>query len=209
MNKKIISIAILMYLVIMCIMVNNVSVEDDIAKATELTAGVTSEVANDLTIEDIPEVVECTPEPVEAPIREPEVERYIYYDIPLDNSLQREIADIANEYGFDYELILSIMYVESGYKANTIGDHGDSYGLMQVQPKWCKSIINDLGVTNLLDPISNTRVGCAVLRDIIERNNCDIYSALRRYNTGNAKSSAGIRYADKVLDYKRKLKEAN
>lgn len=207
--KKVIAIVIVLDIFFIFYLVktkgndNNIKVEAE----TELTAGVTSEVVKDLTIEVSSEVVECAPDPVEAPIPEADIERYIYYDISLDKSLQKAISDVATEYGFDYELILSIMYVESGFKPNTIGDHGDSYGLMQVQPKWCRDIITDLGITNLLDPISNTRVGCAILRDIINRYDCDIYTALRRYNTGNATSSAGIRYADKVLNYKSKLKE--
>ena len=129
-------------------------------------------------------------------VQEIEVVKYIYYDVPFDVDTQREITDVCSEYNLTYELILGVISVEcASFEPNTLGDGGNSFGLMQIQPKWWSETMAQEGVTNLLDPIQNVRCGCAILRDLCKKYGT-VYRALQYYNTGDADSNNG--YADKV-----------
>lgn len=129
-------------------------------------------------------------------VQEIEYVKYIYYDVPLDVDTQREIADVCSEYGLTYELILSVISVEcASFEPDTLGDGGNSFGLMQIQPKWWSGTMVREGVVDLLDPIQNIKCGCAILRDLTKKYGT-VYRALQYYNTGNADSNNG--YADKV-----------
>lgn len=129
-------------------------------------------------------------------VQEIEYVKYIYYDVPLDVATQREIADVCSEYNLTYELILSVISVEcASFEPDTLGDGGNSFGLMQIQPKWWSETMAREGVTNLLDPIQNIKCGCAILRDLTKKYGT-VYRALQYYNTGDADSNNG--YADKV-----------
>ena len=130
---------------------------------------------------------------------EPEiVDNYIYYDVPLDLAAQREITDICTEYGISYELILGVVWVESTFKADALGDNGNSFGLMQIQPKWWNKTMEREGVTNLLDPIQNIRCGCAILQELKNRYDTE-YEVLQAYNTGRPDIYNG--YAERVYQY--------
>lgn len=120
---------------------------------------------------------------------------YVFYDVPFDVDTQKYISDICSEYGLEYELILGIISVESTFKADTIGDGGNSFGLMQIQPKWWGEIMECEGVTDLLNPLENIRCGCAILQELKNRYGTE-YRALQAYNTGNPDSNNG--YAEKV-----------
>lgn len=131
--------------------------------------------------------VEETAEPVDA-IR-------IYDNISLDEELQRLVWQACEESGCPYELVLSIIFCESSYR-NVNGDGGNSIGYMQIQPRWHRARMEKLGVTDLTDPLSNFRVGCDLLAELLEK--YSVEDALSVYNTGGT----GYRkYANKVLSY--------
>jgi hypothetical protein len=120
---------------------------------------------------------------------------YIFYDIPLDLETQKEIIKICSEYGFSYELILGMISVESDFRPKVIGDDGNTFGLMQIQPRWWYEIMERENVTNLLDPLQNIRCGCAILRELKEKYGTE-YRALQAYNTGKPNTNNG--YAERV-----------
>lgn len=142
------------------------------------------------TIIEIPPIVDTTPSPVTPPEKD-----YIFYDVPFDMDTQKEIIEICSEYDISYELILGMISVESTFKSNNIGDGGDSFGLMQIQPKWWYEIMEREGVTDLLNPFQNIRCGCAIVRELKNTYGTE-YRALQAYNTGNPDSNNG--YAEKV-----------
>ena len=120
---------------------------------------------------------------------------YIFYDVPFDLDTQKEIIKICSEYGFSYELILGMISVESSFRPGVIGDGGNSFGLMQIQPRWWSAVMEREGVTNLLDPLQNIRCGCAILRELKDKYGTE-YRALQAYNTGRPNTNNG--YAEKV-----------
>lgn len=135
-------------------------------------------------------VSEPTPEP------EPE-EKFRYYDhISLEYDLQELLWAACEETGCPYELALAVIFRESTYR-NVNGDNGNSIGYMQVQPRWHQERMERLGVTDLSDPLSNFRVGCDLLAELIEKYG-SVESALTCYNTGSHGTS---KYADRVLAY--------
>ena len=135
-------------------------------------------------------VSEPTPEP------EPE-EKFRYYDhISLEYDLQELLWAACEETGCPYELALAVIFRESTYR-NVNGDNGNSIGYMQVQPRWHQERMERLGVTDLSDPLSNFRVGCDLLAELIEKYG-SVESALTCYNTGSPGTS---KYADRVLAY--------
>lgn len=135
-------------------------------------------------------VSEPTPEP------EPE-EKFRYYDhISLEYDLQELLWAACEETGCPYELALAVIFRESTYR-NVNGDNGNSIGYMQVQPRWHQERMERLGVTDLSDPLSNFRVGCDLLTELIEKYG-SVESALTCYNTGSPGTS---KYADRVLAY--------
>lgn len=122
----------------------------------------------------------------------------ILYDVPLDAELQLHIIEVAEERGIDPAIILAMAFRESTYNANCIGDGGDSYGLLQVQPKWHKKRMEKLGCTDLLDPFQNVTVAVDYLAEQLDRYGNDFARALTAYNRGSYNGTV-TQYAKNVL----------
>jgi soluble lytic murein transglycosylase-like protein len=143
----------------------------------------------------IAETTEVVTEPTEAEIPTEEVTEpcVTLYDVPLDYDLQLHIISEAVEHNIDPAIIIAMAYKESRYKANAIGDNGNSYGLLQIQPKWHYKRMKKLGCTDLLDPYQNVTVGVDYLAEQIDRYGGDLAKGLTAYNKGH--------YAGKVTNY--------
>lgn len=119
----------------------------------------------------------------------------------IETDVDALIVEVASEYGLPWELVRAVCWAESGFDPNAISSTGD-YGLMQV------SYINHgwLGLTEPLDPRSNLRAGCEILKDALEFCGGDFTRALMCYNRGRAYALAQWRdgifstaYTEKVL----------
>ena len=120
------------------------------------------------------------------------------------HALPEQILEVEKEFGVDKTLILSMVYQESRCKADAVGASGDT-GLMQIIPRWHQDRIEDLGVSNLLDPLDNMRVGASLLSYLgVNSNPMD---ALVVYNGGYARPLVSYTYANKVLDRKAEYDE--
>ena len=115
----------------------------------------------------------------------------LYYDVPLDIDLQEHIFAVCEIYDVDPAVIISMIARESSFRANAMGDGGESYGLMQIKKKWHKARMERLGVTDLLDPYQNVTVGIDLLSELL-RYGDSLEWALMCYNGGYA-------YADKRI----------
>lgn len=130
----------------------------------------------------------------DTPASEPEPP-YLREDIPLEPEMQALLYDACGETGVDYELALAVVRKETDYR-NLIGDGGESFGYMQVQPRWHRDRMERLGVTDLMDPHGNFRVGCDYLAELLGK--YELEAALTCYNTG---SPGHTEYADIVIGY--------
>lgn len=108
----------------------------------------------------------------------------VLFDVPLEVSLQEHIIKKAEEYGVDPAIVVAMAYRESTYNPHCMGDGGESYGLLQIQPKWHYDRMARLGCTNLLDPYQNVTVGIDYLAELVARYG-DIGKALTAYNRGH------------------------
>lgn len=143
-------------------------------------------------------VQDAPSEPVEAP--EPEiVPEVVYFDVPLDEALQEHIFTTCEEYGIEPELIIGMIYKESTYNADVIGDGGNSFGLMQIQPKWHKDRMSRLGCEDLLDPYQNVTVGVDLISELLDQRG-SVEWALMAYNGGPSYANDMVK-AGKVSEY--------
>ncbi len=159
--------------------------------------------------ETIPEPTET--EPIEAPSEtpsEPETEpARKYYDVPLSEDLQDHIFAECEKYNVDPALVIAMIRMESNYNANSVGDNGDSLGLMQIQPKWHQATANHLNCPDLMDPYQNVTVGIYIISGHLSVGKGDAY-ALMAYNGGgeyakkNYNNGIVSSYAKTVLAYR-------
>ena len=151
------------------------------------------------TLPTVSNVSEFVTEPTETtvPATEPTEPPVVLYDIPLAGELQLHIINEAKKRGIDPLIIFAMAYRESSYNANIIGDGGDSFGLLQIQPMWHKDRMKKLGCTDLLDPYQNVIVGVDYLCEQLNRYG-DIAKALTAYNQGHY-YGAVTQYAKNVL----------
>lgn len=122
----------------------------------------------------------------------------ILYDVPLPTELQLHIIQVAESYGIDPAIIFAMCYRESAYDPTRIGDYGEAFGLMQVQPKWHSDRMARLGCTDLMDPFQNVLVGIDYLAEQKARYSGDIYKALVAYNAGHYKGTI-TKYAMEIM----------
>lgn len=120
-------------------------------------------------------------------IEEPKVETITYYDVPLDEDLQDHIFRVSEENGIDPALVIAMIKKESGFRPSVKGDHGESYGLMQIKLKYNRERMKKLGCDDLLDPYQNVLVGIDILVEKIEQSKGKpIEWVLMAYNGGNS-----------------------
>lgn len=135
-------------------------------------------------------------EPPAAP--QPEEKAYTYYNCELSEDLQDFIVEICEEKQIDPAIIVAMCWRESTYNPDCIGDNGNSFGLMQVQPYWHYERMQRLGCTDLLDPRQNITVGVDYLCEQLNRYG-DIAKALTAYNAGHYNGTITY-YATSVLE---------
>ena len=140
----------------------------------------------------IEQPVTAAPAATAAVETEPTQPTVALYDVPLDDSLQLHIINQAESYGIDPAIIVAMAWKESTYRADAIGDGGNSYGLCQIQPRWHYSRMQKLGCTDLLDPYQNVTVACDYLCELVNRYG-STEAALTAYNRGH--------YAGTVTSY--------
>ena len=109
----------------------------------------------------------------------------------LSRKIQRQIFHVCEDSNLSFELVMSLIYEESGWDLGCISDNGESVGLMQIQEKWHKELMDKTGCTDLTDPIQNVRVGTALLKRHFSTYQ-DPAWALMAYNGGQA-------YADRMI----------
>lgn len=127
------------------------------------------------------------------------------YDVPLDADLQMYIIEQCEKREVDPAVVFAMIERESQYTADAVGDNGNSFGLMQIQPKWHYNRMVELGCTNLLDPYDNVTVGIDLLDDLLDKYEGDYGKALTVYNSGSYKGKVSS-YAMAVLDIAEEIK---
>ena len=90
-------------------------------------------------------------------------------------------------------LVMAVIEIESNFNRYAVSYAG-AVGLMQVMPFWPESL--GMRRHQLIKTAENIRMGCAILRYYLKRDNHNVAKALARYN-----GSTGKRwYSDKVIN---------
>lgn len=183
--------------------ISDVPVENEIITATEPPAMATeppvTEAPTEAPTEEPTEATEVPTEATEAPTEpEPTEPPVALYDVPLSEDLQLHIIEQAEAHGIDPAIILAMIYKESSYRADNVGDNGNSFGLMQIQPRWHSGRMERLGCDDLFDPFQNVTVGIDFLGEMLNRYDGNIEKALVAYNQGSYKGTV-TKYAKAVL----------
>ena len=172
-----------------------------------LTEEVTEEITEEVT-EEVVTIEETTTEFITPP-------RVVYYDVPLSHELQDHIFELCDKYVISPSLVIAIIEKESNYDPETMGDGGDSFGLMQIQPKWHRARMARLGCTNLLDPFQNVTVGIDILAELAQTRS-SVEWILMAYNGGAGPATYNYNmgiitdYAQEVMeDYYKFEEEVN
>ena len=106
--------------------------------------------------------------------------------MPLDYDLQLYIIETCEELNIDAGVVMAMIFYESSYQADAIGDGGNSLGLMQIQERWHKERMERLDVDNLLNPYQNVTVGIDLLAELLDEYNGNVEMALMAYNAGRS-----------------------
>lgn len=106
------------------------------------------------------------------------------YDAPLSEELQLHIIQTSEAYGIDPAVVIAVIWKESTYRADAVGDGGNSLGLMQIQPRWHGARMDRLDCPDLLDPFQNVTVGIDILAGHLDSYDGNISMALMAYNAG-------------------------
>lgn len=113
----------------------------------------------------------------------------------------QEVVEISEELGAQYnicpELIQAICYKESRFQPDV--ESGGCVGIMQVAPKWHKSRMERLGVTDLKDMRQNMKAATDYLSELAESYE-DVGVVLMMYN-GDSSAQDVICGADDVSEY--------
>jgi soluble lytic murein transglycosylase-like protein len=152
--------------------------------------------------EDLPVVYVEEQEPEAEPVVVEETP--VLYPVPLDEEVQLHIIHVCEKNYIDPSVIMAMIDRESDFRVNAMGDKGQAFGLMQIQPKWHQERMDKLGVTDLLDPVQNVTVGIDYLVELLGREK-GLEWALMAYNGGqayaNKLTARGIvsDYAEEIL----------
>ena len=142
--------------------------------------------------------------PEEQPVAEPTV---ALYDVPLDEDIQLYIIGLCEEKHIDPAVVIAMIGRESNYNEHALGDNGNSYGLMQVQPRWHYDRMTRLNCMNLYSPYENIAVGLDFLEELLDRYDGDVAMALTAYNQGSYKGTVS-NYAKGVIAKAEELRVA-
>ena len=126
---------------------------------------------------------------------------YFVPEVPLSFDEQDFLHTACTESGVPYALALAVIERETQFQ-NLVGDDGASLGYMQVQERWHWDRMERLGVSDLMDPFGNFRVGCDFLAELLEK--YPVQEALTAYNSG---SPGYNQYSYDVMENYEKWKE--
>ena len=99
--------------------------------------------------------------------------------VSADRAYDDLIAEAAEEYNLDPELIRAVMRAESAFNPLVVSRAG-AQGLMQLMP----ALAEEMGVEDPFDPRQNIMGGARYLRRLLDRHRGNIPLSLASYNAG-------------------------
>jgi hypothetical protein len=113
-------------------------------------------------------------------------ESFIYIDnIPLSYELQHYTYQRCLDEELDYELVLALMWRESRFQVDAVGHNENGTqdsGVMQINDVNKGWLLEDHGITDLMDPYQNIDAGTIILGNYTEKYGAQ--AALMAYQYG-------------------------
>jgi hypothetical protein len=162
----------------------NASVEPPITQ-TEPTVTVTEPPTTETTVPPATEPIVETTVATEPPTVETEPVN-VLYDVPLSEDLQRYIISLCEGKNIDPAIVFAMIWRESRFNHLSVGDNGNSLGLMQIQPRWHSGLMAEFGCDDLLDPYQNVTIGIAILAGHVNYYDGNVEMGVMAYNAGKA-----------------------
>lgn len=123
-----------------------------------------------------------TETPEEAPVEaEEEAPSYLSDAVPLDHDTQAQVMGWCEEYGVPYSMALAVIEAESSFRPDA--ENGSCYGYMQINSINKSWLLQEIGVTDLKDPLQNLHSGIYMLGNLYGKYG-DWHKALVCYNCG-------------------------
>lgn len=166
---------------------NNVE-QDAIIESADTGVNAIAAMVDKFTVDHPPAPINIEPEPVVVPDFS-----YLRDDIALSHEHQVLLHNACEEFDIPFELALAVIWRETGYVNQSVND--EYFGYMMLAKKWVGPEMEKLGVTDLMDPEGNFRIGCCLLRQFIDSKG-SVEAALCRYSN----DYSGW-YANDVLTY--------
>ncbi len=140
-------------------------------------------------------------------------QNYLYDEIPLDYDTQACLRAWCEQYSVPYSLALGVIEAESSFQPDA--SNGSCYGYMQINSINREWLGEQIGVTDLKDPLQNLHSGVFMLSDLYGKYE-DWSKVLICYNCGEKGAydnyfSQGLtssRYSRRVLELQNKWAEA-
>ena len=101
--------------------------------------------------------------------------------VPLNHDTQAQVLRWCEEYGVPYSVALAVIEAESSFRPDA--ENGSCYGYMQINSINKSWLFQEIGVTNLEDPLQNLHSGIYMLGDLYGKYG-DWHKALVCYNCG-------------------------
>ena len=101
--------------------------------------------------------------------------------VPLNHDTQAQVLGWCEEYGVPYSVALAVIEAESSFRPDA--ENGSCYGYMQINSINKSWLFQEIGVTNLEDPLQNLHSGIYMLGDLYGKY-CDWHKVLVCYNCG-------------------------
>lgn len=134
--------------------------------------------------------------------------------VPMATETQKQVYEIADEYGIDWTLLMAVIQKESRFDAYAVSESGD-WGLMQINHVNHAQLSVEAGVNDFLDPVQNVRAGAYMLKQLLDKYQ-DPHMALMAYHMGETGAAEwwnqGVytsAYSREVINIQRELKRAN
>lgn len=137
--------------------------------------------------------------------------------VPLDYHLQERLQEFCGDYGVPYEIALAVIYQESRFESTA--QNGNCIGYMQVNTVNLEWLNEEIGTTDLYDPLQNLKAGTFILGRLFEKYG-EANMALTAYNHGESgakkkffdrgriASSYSIKVIENSYDWKKVLEGA-
>lgn len=174
----------------------------------------TIEVTQEPTEETHPVTEVTEPLETEATVPTETEPKVIGYDVPLSEDLQLYIISLCEGKNIDPAIVFAMIWRESRFNPLSVGDNGNSLGLMQIQPRWHSGLMAEFGCDDLLDPYQNVTIGIAILAGHVNYYDGNVEMGVMAYNAGkagayNAYFSKGVYsspYSREVLEKSEELR---